>query len=125
SGRCAPAWRAPACIHLPGDSMSASLLQALGLGATNSGTYLGDGRWSDATGAGVLRPANPTTGEVIAEVHATTEADYEAVIARAQEAFKAWRTTPAPRRGEAIRLCGEALRRNKDARGSLVALEMG
>ncbi|TWH17704.1 MULTISPECIES: L-piperidine-6-carboxylate dehydrogenase [Pseudoxanthomonas] len=105
--------------------MSASLLQALGLGATNSGTYLGDGRWSDATGAGVLRPANPTTGEVIAEVHATTEADYEAVIARAQEAFKAWRTTPAPRRGEAIRLCGEALRRNKDALGSLVALEMG
>src|SRR5690606_35407621 len=82
-------------------------------------------RWSDATGAGVLRPANPTTGEVIAEVQATTEADYEAVIARAQEAFKTWRTTPAPRRGEAIRLCGEALRRNKDALGSLVALEMG
>src|SRR5690606_35699668 len=109
----------------PGDSMSASLLEALGLGATNSGTYLGDGRWSDATGAGVLRPTNPTTGEVIAEVQATTEADYETVIARAQEAFKTWRTTPAPRRGEAIRLCGEALRRNKDALGSLVAPEVG
>ncbi|AKC85580.1 L-piperidine-6-carboxylate dehydrogenase [Pseudoxanthomonas suwonensis] len=105
--------------------MSASLLQALGLGATNSGTYLGDGRWSGASGAGVLRPANPTTGEVIAEVQATTEADYEAVIARAQAAFKDWRTVPAPRRGEAIRLCGDALRRNKDALGSLVALEMG
>ena len=105
--------------------MSASLLQALGLGATQSGTYLGDGQWSQATGAGVLRPANPTTGEVIAEVQATTEADYEQVIARAQAAFKAWRTVPAPRRGEAIRLCGDALRRNKDALGSLVALEMG
>ncbi|MBO9717059.1 MAG: aldehyde dehydrogenase family protein, partial [Pseudoxanthomonas sp.] len=105
--------------------MSASLLQALGLGATNSGTYLGEGRWSDATGAGVLRPANPTTGEVIAEVQATSEADYEAVIATAQAAFKAWRTVPAPRRGEAIRLCGDALRANKDALGSLVALEMG
>src|SRR5690606_20778901 len=46
------AWRSAPFI--PGDSMSASLLQALGLGATNSGTYLGDGRWSDATGAGVL-----------------------------------------------------------------------
>jgi aldehyde dehydrogenase (NAD+) len=105
--------------------MSASLLQALGLGTTNSGTYLGDGRWSEATGAGVLRPANPTTGEVIAEVQATSAADYETVIANAQAAFKAWRTVPAPRRGEAIRLCGEALRRNKDALGSLVALEMG
>ncbi|KAF1689567.1 L-piperidine-6-carboxylate dehydrogenase [Pseudoxanthomonas koreensis] len=105
--------------------MSASLLQTLGLASSNSGTYLGDGRWSDATGAGVLRPANPTTGEVIAEVQATSEADYEAVVANAQAAFKAWRTVPAPRRGEAIRLCGEALRRNKDALGSLVALEMG
>lgn len=105
--------------------MSASLLKALGLGATNSGTYLGNGSWSDATGAGVLRPANPTTGEVIAEVQATSEADYETVVANAQAAFKAWRTVPAPRRGEAIRLCGEALRANKDALGSLVALEMG
>src|SRR5690606_31456590 len=120
-----PSVARPGPHPLPGDSMSASLLEALGLGATNSGTYLGEGRWSDATGAGVLRPTNPTTGEVIAEVQATTGADYETVIARAQEAFKVWRTTPAPRRGEAIRLCGEALRRNKDALGSLVALEMG
>ena len=105
--------------------MSASLLKALGLGATNSGTYLGNGTWSDATGAGVLRQANPTTGEVIAEVQATSEAEYEAVIARAQAVFQEWRTVPAPRRGEAIRLCGEALRANKDALGSLVALEMG
>ena len=105
--------------------MSDSLLQALGLRATNSGTYLGNGTWSDATGAGVLNPANPTTGEVIAQVQATTPADYETVVANAQAAFKAWRTVPAPRRGEAIRLCGDALRRNKDALGSLVALEMG
>ena len=34
-------------------------------------------------------------------------------------------TTPAPRRGEAIRLCADALRTHKDALGSLVALEMG
>ena len=105
--------------------MSVDLLGTLQLSATNSGTYLGQGRWSDATGAGVLRPANPTTGEVIAEVQATTEADYEAVVARAQAVFKEWRTVPAPRRGEAIRLCGDALRANKDALGSLVALEMG
>lgn len=86
---------------------------------------MGNGEWSAATGAGVLKPQNPTTGEVIAEVQATTEADYETVIARAQEAYKVWRTTPAPRRGEAVRLCGEALRKHKDALGSLVALEMG
>ncbi|HAI93540.1 MAG TPA: aldehyde dehydrogenase family protein, partial [Xanthomonadaceae bacterium] len=61
----------------------------------------------------------------LATVEATTEADYEKVIAAAQAAFKAWRTVPAPRRGEAVRLCGLALREHKDLLGSLVALEMG
>ena len=105
--------------------MPADLLKALGLASTNSGTYLGSGEWSTTTDAGLLQSINPTTNEVIAEVHASSQADYEKVVARAQAAFKVWRTTPAPRRGEAVRLCGEALRRHKDALGSLVALEMG
>ncbi|MDR6094779.1 aldehyde dehydrogenase family protein [Stenotrophomonas sp. SORGH_AS_0321] len=105
--------------------MSAKLLKALGLDAINAGTYLGNGEWSTATGGELITPVNPTTGEAIAQVRATTADEYETVIARAQEAFKTWRTTPAPRRGEAVRLCGEALRANKDALGSLVALEMG
>jgi aldehyde dehydrogenase (NAD+) len=105
--------------------MSADILEALGLGALNSGTYLGRGEWSKTTDAGTLTSVNPTTDTVIAKVHASSAADYETVIARAQAAFKIWRTTPAPRRGEAVRLCGEALRAHKDALGSLVALEMG
>lgn len=105
--------------------MSADLLKALDLAASNSGTYLGEATWSQATGAGVLQPLNPTTNEVIADVQATTPDDYELIVQRAQAAFKVWRTTPAPRRGEAVRLCGEALRAHKDALGSLVALEMG
>nr|WVJ82955.1 aldehyde dehydrogenase family protein [Xanthomonas campestris pv. campestris] len=105
--------------------MSADLLKALDLAPSNAGTYLGEGTWSQATGAGVLQPLNPTTNAVIADVQATTPEDYELIVARAQAAFKVWRTTPAPRRGEAVRLCGEALRAHKDALGSLVALEMG
>jgi aldehyde dehydrogenase (NAD+) len=106
-------------------TMTAQLLSALGLTATHSGTYLGDGRWSDISTAGLLTPRNPSNNEVIAEVHASSSDDYEQVITRAQAAFKLWRSTPAPRRGEAVRLCGEALRRHKDLLGSLVALEMG
>jgi len=105
--------------------MSSELLKSLGLDAINAGTYLGNGEWSNATGGELITPVNPTTGEPIAQVRATTEAEYETVITRAQEAYKTWRTTPAPRRGEAVRLCGEALRKHKDALGSLVALEMG
>ena len=105
--------------------MSVDLLKALGLGPTNSGTYLGRDEWSTTTGAGELQSVNPTTDEIIATVEATSDADYERIVARAQAAFKIWRTTPAPRRGEAVRLCGEALRKHKDELGSLVALEMG
>ncbi|MCK9538522.1 aldehyde dehydrogenase family protein [Dokdonella sp.] len=105
--------------------MSAQILNALGLAEHNSGTYLGNGEWSRATDAGLLQPLNPSTNEVIAGVYASSAADYDTIVTRAQAAFETWRTTPAPRRGEAIRLCGQALRKHKDALGSLVALEMG
>ncbi|MDE2154456.1 MAG: aldehyde dehydrogenase family protein [Xanthomonadaceae bacterium] len=105
--------------------MSHAILKSLGLGNELSGTYLGQGEWSTSTDAGTLQSVNPATGEVIATVHASSAADYETIVKRAQAAFKVWRTTPAPQRGEAVRLCGEALRRHKDALGSLVSLEMG
>jgi aldehyde dehydrogenase (NAD+) len=104
--------------------MSAQLLQALGLAAVNSGTYLGNGEWAEP-GATLIDAVNPASGERIARVGATTAEQYETLVRRALEVQQVWRTTPAPRRGEAIRLCGEALRRHKDALGSLVALEMG
>ena len=105
--------------------MTTPLLQALGLASINSGTYLGHGEWSATTGAGVLESTNPSTNEVIARVNASSAADYALLMERAAEVAAAWRSVPAPRRGEAIRLCGEALRRHKDALGTLVALEMG
>jgi len=105
--------------------MSHPVLSALGLGATESGTYLGNGEWSKTADAGVLEPVNPTDGSVLAKVNASSAADYDTIVQRAQATFRVWRTTPAPRRGEAIRLCAEALRTHKDALGSLVALEMG
>jgi len=105
--------------------MSHPVLTALGLASAESGTYLGNGEWSKTSDAGVLEPVNPTTGEVLGRVHASSQADYDLIVQRAQAAFKVWRTTPAPRRGEAVRLCADALRTHKDALGSLVALEMG
>jgi aldehyde dehydrogenase (NAD+) len=41
------------------------------------------------------------------------------------EAAAAWRSVPAPRRGEAVRLLGDALRAVKDDLGSLVTPENG
>jgi aldehyde dehydrogenase (NAD+) len=101
------------------------VLSALGLRETESGTYLGNGEWSATRDAGVIEPLNPSTGEVLGRVHASSQADYDKLMANAQAAFKVWRNVPAPKRGEAIRLCADALRAHKDALGSLVALEMG
>jgi len=105
--------------------MSHPVLDKLGLAAVESGSYLGNGEWSKTTDAGVLEPVNPTTGEVLGKVHASSRADYDTLMERAGANFKVWRKIPAPKRGEAIRLCADALRKHKDALGSLVALEMG
>ncbi len=105
--------------------MTHAVLTALGLTGQESGTYLGHGEWSKTRDAGVIEPVNPGNGEVLGRVFASSQADYDLILERAQAAFKVWRTTPAPKRGEAIRLCADALRKHKDALGSLVALEMG
>jgi len=100
-------------------------LKSLGINDTNPGAYFGNGEWSATTDAGSKQAINPTTGEVIASVYSASADDYERVISQAQAAFREWRQVPAPQRGEAIRLCTEALRQHKDALGSLVSLEMG
>ncbi|MEY2920948.1 MAG: hypothetical protein RL261_2253 [Pseudomonadota bacterium] len=105
--------------------MISELLQSLGLTQTNAGTWSGAGGWLDDPSARVIESVNPTTGEVIARVRSTTPAQYEQVLASAAAAAKAWRSVPAPKRGEAVRLMGEELRKYKSELGSLVSLEMG
>jgi len=100
-------------------------LNELGIKQANPGAYLGDNTWSTTTDDGHIEAINPASGEVIAKVFSASTEDYEKVIKRAHSVFRDWRMVPAPQRGEAVRLCTEALRRHKDALGSLVSLEMG
>jgi aldehyde dehydrogenase (NAD+) len=67
----------------------------------------------------------PITGEEIGRVARTSAAETEAAVGRSVAAFEAWREVPAPRRGELVRLLGEKLRREKEALGALVTLEVG
>jgi len=100
-------------------------LNELGIKQSNPGAYIGNGEWSTATDNGNIEAINPANGQVIAQVHGASTGDYEKIISRAQAVFQKWRMVPAPQRGEAVRLCTDALRRHKDALGSLVSLEMG
>ena len=100
------------------------ILDSLGLDAINPGTWYGSEHSEDSSAA-LIDSINPTTGDLIASVRNTTAADYEKVMTMAQESFKTWRTIPAPVRGNAVRLIGNALRDNCEALGSLVTLENG
>src|SRR5258705_6429741 len=102
-----------------------ALLKRLGLGAVNSGAWSGSHGWSDATDAALLNVRNPSDGTLLAQVRPASPADYDHVLSSSVEAAAAWRDVPAPKRGEAVRLLGEQLRRHKSDLGTLVSLENG
>ncbi len=51
--------------------------------------------------------------------------DVDAVVERATAAFRTWRDTPAPVRGNVVRRLGELLREHKTDLGELVSIEAG
>src|SRR6185295_150662 len=97
------------------------VLTRLGIEAENAGAF--DGEWR---GSGkIFEKHSPVDGSVLARVREASREDYDRVVARAQEAFLKWRTTPAPVRGETVRQIGDALRKVKPELGKLVTMEMG
>ena len=78
-----------------------------------------------AFAASGLAVASPITGETVTHVRVTEPQEAGAAIGRAARAFATWRTVPAPRRGEFVRLLGEELRAAKADLGRLVTLEAG
>ncbi len=101
------------------------VLRELGLNAVNAGACSGRLGWVSTTNEGLLDSVNPATGQVLARVNRCSGKDYEALVQESQRAFQEWRQVPAPKRGEVVRLIGEALRAKKDALGSLVSMEVG
>jgi aldehyde dehydrogenase (NAD+) len=98
-------------------------LKTLGIQEMNFGASSGQ-QWLETTGS-EISVHSPATGAFIAKVRQASEAEYEAVIARAQEAFVDWRVMPAPKRGEIVRQIGLRLREYKEPLGKLVSYEMG
>ena len=98
-----------------------NILEKLDLAEENPGVFCGEWR---ARG-GKIDKISPIDGRKLASVHTASEDDYKTTIARAQEAFLEWRTTPGPVRGETVRRLGNALRESKHELGQLVTLETG
>lgn len=68
---------------------------------------------------------SPIDGSRIGAVTLEPASSVPAKIAAAQQAFEAWRSVPAPRRGELVRLFGEVLREHKAELAELVSWEAG
>lgn len=99
-------------------------LKELGIKEDNFGASTGLD-WYKTTDQGVINVVSPADGKPIAKVFQCSEKDYEAVVAKAHEAFKYWRTVPSPKRGEIVRQIGNKLRHFKEPLGHLVSYEMG
>ncbi len=83
------------------------------------------GLTEDQLSGGTLPAISPIDGRLVAQLHQTERGQVPTILAQSQAAFQAWRSVPAPRRGELVRLLGEELRAAKDALGAVVTLEAG
>src|SRR5215203_2853763 len=98
-----------------------AILERLGIAEENAGAF--DGEWRG--GGKVFEKHSPIDGKLLARIREASPEDYERTIRRAREAFLKWRVTPAPVRGETVRLLGNALREAKSDLAQLVTMEMG
>jgi len=99
-------------------------LKKLGIEGTNLGTSTGQ-EFLGKEGQETISSSTPIDGSHIADTTVTTREEYDQVVEQAQEAFKEWRMTPAPKRGEIVRQIGLELRKHKEDLGRLVTYEMG
>ncbi len=99
-------------------------LKQLGIKEKNYGSSTGL-EWNKTSDQGELEIHSPVDGKYIASVYQASVEDYDKIVEKAREAFKIWRVTPAPKRGEIVRQIGQKLREYKEPLGTLVSYEMG
>ncbi|GAB2986246.1 L-piperidine-6-carboxylate dehydrogenase [Actinotalea caeni] len=93
--------------------------------ATEALARLGVSLPEAADGAATFEVASPLSGETVATLPLAGAAEVDAAVARAHEAFLAWRTVPAPVRGAVVKRWGELLTEHKDDLATFVTLEAG
>ena len=102
-----------------------NILSQLDINKINYGACSGSGKWSNSEKGGLIHSFNPADGKEISSVYQSTKNDYDEVVEESIIAFEKFRKIPAPVRGQLVREMADSLRKNKDALGSLVSIEMG
>ena len=86
--------------------------------------YIG-GNWIQAQSGETFPTHNPATEEIIAVAPTSSASDVDAAVKAAKAAFKNWRLTPAPRRGEILFKVAQLLAERKEQLAHLMTQEMG
>ncbi|HUN07016.1 MAG TPA: aldehyde dehydrogenase family protein [Aggregatilineales bacterium] len=86
--------------------------------------YIG-GKWTEASSQETFPTTNPATEEIIALAPRSTADDVDNAVQAARSAYKAWRLTPAPRRGEILFRAAHLLSERKEELARLMTQEMG
>jgi len=92
--------------------------------APSYGLFIG-GKWVAPTGAKRFESVNPSTREPVGSFVQGTAADVGRSVGAAEQAFRGWKETPAPKRGEILLEVARLMKRRKDDLGRLVSTEMG
>ena len=88
------------------------------------GNYI-EGRWQPARSGATFESRDPSNGSLIARFAASDETDVDAAVAAARRASGAWRSTPAPRRGEILFRFAGLLAEAKERLARAMTAEMG
>lgn len=83
-----------------------------------------NGCCENGTGA-VLPVHSPVDGSLLAIFDTAQEDQVDEAMRCAELAFRRWRSVPAPRRGELVRLCGQAFREHKHELAEIISWESG
>ncbi len=82
-----------------------------------------NGKW--IKGRSTFQTINPANEELVADIAQADIADVDAAVQAASDAFKAWRLTPAPLRGEMLFKVGDILKHKKEELAQLLTRDMG
>ena len=85
-----------------------------------------DGQWIPAQSGDSFESRNPADWqELIATAPKSNEADVNAAVKAARQAYTSWRLVPAPVRSEIVHRIGEELQARKEELATLMSREMG
>ncbi|MUT64421.1 CoA-acylating methylmalonate-semialdehyde dehydrogenase [Paenibacillus sp. NEAU-GSW1] len=83
------------------------------------------GQWVPSNGEQLDKVYNPATGQAIAELTLSGQADVDAAVAAAKAAYAVWSRTPVPKRARVLFRYWQLLQEHEEELAALITLENG